>query len=236
MKKLIALVCTVTMLCACAACSQKKSNPTQPTGETTPTYEIRDPQKENAIPTDDLSRYATKTGQLTNYRVAAGYTSTTENVVTIILHDGKNQQTKRVLHNTIKPDGSAVLDKKEDIRYVWSDNAQYVTNDGEEKKSNCTFAQSAEETTFAKTVNTVVCDGFYETITTNMATATYNIVKDCYELDSMQFTHETETLLFENVTIFVSSDYIESIHCSNGTQEITIELTGINDVDFGGTI
>lgn len=236
MKKLIALLCTVTLLCTCAACSQKNPDDTHPTGETTPTYEIRDPQKENAIPTEDLSRYAINTGKLTNYRIAAGYTSTTENVVTIILHDGKNQQTRRILHNTINPDGTSTLDKKEDIRYVWSENAQYQICDGKEEKFEHTFQQPAAETTLSLTVNELTCDGFFEAIVTNMSTSTYNIVKDCYNLDAIQLSNGDETLLFDDISIIVASDYIESIHCANGTQEITLELTGINDVDFGGTI
>lgn len=233
MKKLLSFLCIMTVLCTCAACSRKNPTQTQPTDETTPTYEFRDPQKENAIPTDDLSRYATKTGMLTNYRVATGYTSTTENIVTIVLHDGVNQQTQRILHNTINPDGTVTLTKKEDIRYVWSENAKYQMQNDEEKKLDYSFSQSAAETTFASTVNALTCDGFYETIAANMSTATYNIVKDYYELDAMQLTHGNETLMFEDVHVVVSSKYIESIHCSNGTQTITIELTGIDDVDFG---
>lgn len=231
MKKLIALLCTTALLCTCAACSRKEPKPTE---NTTPTYEIKDPQKENAIPTEDLSRYATQTGLLTNYRIALGYTSTTENVVTIILHDGSNQQTRRVFHNIVHPDGTSTLNTQEDIRYIWSENAQYQMKNGEEKKLDYEFSQAADETTFAVTVNSLTCDGFYEAISANMATATYNIIKDCYELDGIQLTNDNETIMFEDVQIFVSSNYIESIYCTNGTQEITIELTGINDVNFGG--
>ena len=237
MKKIIALLCIVMILCTCAACSQQEYYDEMITDETTePTesIEVHDPQKENAIPTDDLSRYATNTGSLTNYRIAAGYTSTTENVVTIIMHDGENQQSRRVLHNTINPDGTATLSKHEEYRLVWSENAKYTSKDNEEVKADYSFEKSAAETTFAVVVDELVCPGFYDAIITNMSTATYNIIKDYYELDPIEIAYNGETMLFSTIYITVSGNRIESIHCDNGTQSITIELTGVNDVNFGG--
>ncbi|MBQ8806278.1 MAG: hypothetical protein IJZ68_07485 [Bacteroidaceae bacterium] len=237
MKKIIALLCAVLMLCMCAACSNKpdyNDDITPEDNSTEPTYEVQDPQKDNAIPTDDLSRYATATGVLTNYRLAAGYTSTTENIVTIIMHDGKNQQTRKIFYNTVNPDGTSMMNKQEEFRYVWSENAKYTVKDDEEVKAEYAFAQPALETTFAVSVDELTCKGFYDAIVQHMATATYNIIKDYYELDTIQLDNGEETILFDDIYITVSNGRIESIHCTNGTQTITIELTGINDVNFGG--
>lgn len=237
MKKIIALLCILALMLTCAACSnnQNYTDDTIPDDSTEPTYEHRDPQKEQALPSDDLSRYAVATGELTNYRVAVGYTSDVENIVTVILHDGKGQQNRTIITNTMHPDGTAEMSKYETVRYVWSENAKYTsTNNGEEKKATHAFNVSAEQTNLAVVLDEMVCSGFYQAITTNMSTATYNIIDDCYELDSIQLVANNETWLFEDVFVTVSSGRIESIHCSNGTQTIVIELTGVDDVNFGG--
>lgn len=237
MKKLIALLCVVMLLCTCVACSREPNYDDSPVdyNEPTTSVEVKDPQKENAIPTDDLSRYATTTGALTNYRIAAGYTSTTENIVNIILHDGKDQQTRRVFYNTINPDGTSTMNKQEEWSFVWSENAKYTIKDGEKIRSEHNFTQSATETTFAVMVDELICAGFYDAIISKMSTATYNIVKDYYELETIELVQGNETFLFDEIYITVFSNQIESIHCNNGTQSIIIELTGVNDVDFGGT-
>lgn len=238
MKKFIALLCSFVLLFTCAACAnnQNYTDDTVPDDSTEPSYELRDPQKEEALPSDDLSRYAIATGELTNYRVAVGYTSNVENIVTVILHDGKDQQSRTIITNKINPDGTAEMSKYETVRYIWSDNAKYTSlNDGEEKKTVHTFDVTAEQTTLAVILNELVCPGFYEAIIANMSTSVYNIIDDCYELDGITLVHNDETWLFDDILVTVSSDRIESISCSNGTQTITIELTGVNNVNFGGT-
>lgn len=237
MKKLIALLCILALMLACAACSNNPSytDDTVPDESTDPTYELRDPQQEEALPSDDLSRYAITTGALTNYRIAVGYTSDVENIVTVILHDGKNQQNRTIITNKINSDGTAEMSKYETVRYVWNENSKYTSlNNGEEKKTTHAFDMTAEQTTLAVTLNELVCPGFYEAIITNMSTSVYDIIGDCYKLDGITLIHNDETWMFDDISVTVSSNRIESIHCSNGTQTITIELTGVNNVDFGG--
>lgn len=236
MKKLLVMICIVALMLTCAACSKEPTysdGPGESESPTSPTYEVKDPQKENALPTDDLSLAAINTGKLSNYRVAVGYTSTTENIVTIILHDGKDQQTRNIIVNTVHPDGTASMQKQEFVRYVWSENAKY-TNEQTEPAAH-TFATSAVDTTLSTTIDEMVCEGFYAAIEERIASSVYDVIKDHYKLDSIELSQNGETWSFNDVFVTIASDRIESIHCTNGTQTIVIEVTGVNDVNFGGT-
>lgn len=232
MKKNIALICAILMVFGLAGCRGSDKGDEQNSTQPSESIHVYDPQKENAIPTEDLTRYAEDTGALTNYRVACIRTSDVESVTTIVLHDGKDEQRQRILYNTINPDGAMMLTKNIEYRFVYSESKRYTMVDDTYQPEDYTFEMSAANATLAYMVDSIVEQGFFAAILEGMNSATYNIIHDNYELNDISFVVGEETVNFNDVTVVIRGNYVRSISCTNGTQSVYIEVTGINDVNF----
>lgn len=227
MKKGISLFLIIAMMFSFAACHTSNTN--TPSNSATPI--IKDPQQEASMSYKELNDIVQKTGKLTNYKIAYTYSSDVDNVVTILMHDGVNVQSQNVIKNNIASDGSLSLESSSEYKYVFSQNKKYSKTDDKWIAENYTFKVSAPNATYAYTINQLTCEGFFETIKESLNVAKYDIIHDYYSMPDINLTHNNEAFVFEDVFLTFKGGYLFSIVCSNRTQTILIELTGINNVE-----
>ena len=227
MKQVILFILIALCWSMCSCNNTQEPNVSDISSDTIP---FRDLQQEEALSSEQLKALIERTGRLSNYKLLYNYSSNVDSTMILVMHDGKNTQVQQVVKNKIDENGVLSMKSMDEYKYVFSEHTKYTKVNDEWIAENCVFTTPAQEMTYMYMVNDLVCNNFFETLINTLDAAKYNIVKNHYTIPDINLTHNDETLLFEDVFLTFEGGYLREIFCTNSTQSICIQLTGVDNV------